>query len=108
MGKPRSGLTSELQSIIGFRSDGKTNLYFDPPEGTKLNYPCIVYKLAKGETLFASNKPYIFTRAYDVTYMTKDANDPNVDKIAYGMPMCELTTSFVTENMHHHQYRIYY
>lgn len=85
---------------------GNDNIYFQPPESIKLNYPCIVYTRANGDTEYASNLPYKFDVGYQVTYISRDPDDPVIDKIAM-LPMCRYDRSFKTEDMNHDIFRIY-
>ena len=68
----RLSLQSKLQALIGSRQDGKSNVYFQPPESVKLNYPCIVYERAKPNVKHANNKAYQFTQCYKVTLIGKN------------------------------------
>ena len=49
----RLDLQTELEELLGSR-----NVYFQPPESLRMNYPCIRYTRSSGETTFADNKPY--------------------------------------------------
>ena len=60
---------------------GIEHVYFQPPESMKLQYPCIVYSRANADTEYASNLPYKFNFAYQVTYISYDPDDSMVDNI---------------------------
>lgn len=86
---------------------GSKNVYFDPPNGLMMNYPCIVYKKSGNSTLHADNKPYFVKRQYDVTTISRDPDNNIGDQIAQ-MLHCGYSTSFVKDNLHHDVYKLYY
>ena len=49
----RPNLQTKLEQILGSR-----NVYFQPPESIKLNYPAIVYKRSNIQNTFADNEVY--------------------------------------------------
>ena len=52
MPRKRTDLHEILKEILG--SD---NVYFQPPESYKMEYPCIVYERSALTTRFADNNP---------------------------------------------------
>lgn len=107
MDQRRLELQDKFQEFIGIRSDGKANVFFQPKESTKLVYPCIVYSLTRGLTHYANNMPYHFSRAYDVTIITLDADDPLINKMAYGFPKISQGRPYVSENLYHYPFTLY-
>ena len=73
MGKlSRLKLQETLEQVLGSK-----NVYFQPPESMRLKYPCIVYGISSGDTIFANNVPYKFDISYQVTerqFKTEDMN----------------------------------
>lgn len=51
-----------------------SNVYFNPPETLKLNYPCVIYSRENGRSLRADNISYIFKLKYQIMYIGKDVN----------------------------------
>lgn len=85
---------------------GSKNVYFQPPESMKLKYPCIVYSISSGDTIYASNLPYKFSICYQITFMSRDPDDETKDKIAM-LPMCRYDRAFKSEDMNHDIFKIY-
>ena len=104
----RLKLQNALQNVMGIRRDGEPNVYFQPPESIKLNYPCIVYQLTNGDTKFANDMPYVFTKCYEVTLITRDPDCQFVKKLAMAFPMIVLNRSMVIDNLYHNVYLLYY
>lgn len=73
-----------------------------------MNYPCFVYDMAKGRTKFADNKPYLFDRGYSVTYITSDPDDAMIETIATYFPKCTFDRHYVSDNLHHYVFTIFY
>lgn len=83
-----------------------SNVYFQPPQSLKLNYPCIIFTRNAGDTLFADNKPYMFTNRYTVTVIDKDPNSDLPDKVAK-LPMSTFDRFYVSDNLNHYVFNIY-
>lgn len=102
MGKlSRLELHNKLKTVLG-----SNNVYFQPPESMKLSYPCIVYTRSNADTLYASNYPYKFDVAYQLTYISRDPDDPLIDEIAK-LQMCRYDRSFKSEDLNHDVFKIY-
>lgn len=99
MARSRNDLSAMLHSICD-------NVYFQPPTGTMLTYPCIVYSRDNMQIRRADNRSYNMHDEYEIIYMTLDPDDINRDLIAE-LPMCSLTRSNPIDNLYHHYYRIF-
>lgn len=98
----RLDLQSLLVSILG--SD---NVYFQPPESLKLEYPCIVYNRADLDIAFADNKPYKHKKRYQVTVIDRDPDSDIHEKVAE-LPLCSYDRFFVVDNLNHDTYRLFF
>lgn len=85
---------------------GSNNVYFQPPESMRLNYPCIVYNISNGDTIYASNLPYKFSICYQVTFISRDPDDEVRRKIAM-LPMCRYDRQYRSEDLNHDVFKIY-
>lgn len=83
------------------------NVYFQPPENLKMIYPCIVYRRANGNTLFADNNPYRIYVRYTIIVIDKDPDSEIIPKIA-ALPMCTLDRHYTYENLNHDVFNITY
>lgn len=83
------------------------NVYFQPPASVKLKYPCIIYELDDIEKLNASDIGYKIDHRYSITYITKDPVDNVIDELVK-LQMCVFERYFVSDNLHHYNYTIYY
>ena len=101
MGK-RIDLQTILEGILGSR-----NVYFQPPETVKMQYPCIVYARSDGITLFTDNKPYVHIKCYKVTIIDKNPDSEILDKVVM-LPMCTFDRHYTADNLNHDTYNLYY
>lgn len=83
------------------------HVYFQPPGGDKLVYPCIIYALDGLNTKGADNTDYSMYIEYSVTYITRDPDDNIIFELEH-LPMCSLTRAFTSDNLHHYVYRLFY
>lgn len=99
----RVELQGKLENILG-----TNRAYFRPPENIKLTYPCIVYRLRKGDTQYADNKTYAFMRCYDVQLIHKDADTELIEALAFAFPYIRFENSFIIDNLIHENFVLYY
>lgn len=86
---------------------GSTNVYFQPPETVKLQYPCIIYNRTTNDTKFANSKPYSITRKYFVLAIDANPDSEIPDKIST-LPKCKAGTFYTANNLNHYPFTIYY
>ena len=91
-----------LEEILGSK-----NVYFQPPENFKMKYPCIRYEIGAGLRTPANNHKYLYSQGYSVTYITKDP-DPEIPDKLLDIPYCSFERQFVTENLYHWIFFIYF
>lgn len=86
---------------------GSRNVYFQPRENLKIEYPCIVYKRERMDTVFADNALYLRKKCYQVTIIDRDPDSDIPDKVAQ-LPLCIFSRFFVADNLNHDVYNIYF
>lgn len=98
----RLSLHEDLCELLGSR-----NVYYDPPESIKMNYPAIVYALSLINNEHANDGVYIQKPAYDVTVIYKDADNVVSEKISR-LPLCGFDRHYKSDNLNHDKYTLYY
>lgn len=96
-------LQNELKELLG--SD---NVYFQPPTNLRMNYPCIVMERGSGHQLDADNRTYIFTKRYVITHIGYDPDEEMVDKLVHHFKMCKYDRHFVSDNLQHDVFTLYW
>lgn len=99
----RLQLQSLLESLLGSEF-----VYFQPPSGKQLTYPCIVYKRDKADTKFADDKPYSHRKRYQLMLIGQDPdNDEIYNKIA-ALPMCLFDRFYTADQLNHDVFNLYF
>lgn len=86
---------------------GSRYVYFQPPTGVKMEYPCIVYAVEGSHRLDADNKIYGRKRRYKLTHITRDPDDQTPLRIEE-MRYCRLTAITVVNRLYHTHFTIYF
>lgn len=100
MARPRSELSEILHDLC-------ENVYFQPPTGTKLVYPCIIYSNEQIESNHADNAPYALYVRYSIKYITRDP-DNEVRFALARLPMCASEKFYTSDNLYHYPFRLYF
>ena len=98
----RLSLHEKLCEVLGSR-----NVYFQPPEDIKINYPAIVYSRDNIDTEYANNKIYIQKRSYQITIIDRDPDSEILDKLL-NLQSCKYVRSFRADNLNHDILTLYY
>jgi len=96
----------ELQSVLEVLL-GSENVYFQPPQSTKMAFPCIVYHPDNMDTQFAGNVPYSVTQRYQVTVIDKNPDSLIPMKVAH-LPRCLYNRFFTADNLNHSVFNLYF
>lgn len=98
----RLDLHERLCGVLGSR-----NVYFQPPESVKLVYPAIVYELSKIDNRYANDGVYIQADSYTVTFISKTP-DSEIVRALSKLPTCRFDRGFVSDNLYHKVFTLYY
>ena len=102
MAKPREALQTLFEELLG-----SLNVYFQPPESVKLNYPCIVYERSNVRTGSANNHIYLKHEQYTVTYIDEDPDSEIPDKLLE-LEYCSFDRHFTSDNLNHDVLILYF
>lgn len=95
-----------LQEVLE-KTLGSKNVYFQPPENLKLEYPCIVYQRETPAIKYADSSKYKWDQRYQVTVIDRspDSEIPGrVANLLYSTP----TNSFSVANLNHYVFTLYF
>lgn len=101
----RLKLDAKLREILR-EVTGKEHLYFQPPSGYKLQYPCIVYSESRRQNRHANDGVYAQHPFYTVTVIDSDP-DSELKAAISVLPKCAYDRSFVSDNLYHTTFTIY-
>lgn len=98
----RTDLQAKLERILGSR-----NVYYQPPESVKMNYPAIVYSRSDINSKYADNKSYLRTNRYEIIVIDKRPDNDATDKILE-LPLSSFDRHYTADNLHHDVLTLYY
>ena len=101
MGK-RIELQKLLEELLGSR-----NVYYQPPESLKMEYPCIRYSLNRIKSIQADNINYNNRRSYQIIVIDRLPDNIVIEKILE-LPMTSHERHYVSDNLNHDVIMIYY
>ena len=83
------------------------NVYFQPPNGLKMQYPCIRYRYSDEDVKRADNVLYSFTARYQLTIIDSDPDSLLPAKVR-DLPMSRFSRFYAAENLNHYVYDLYF
>lgn len=98
----RLELQSKLEELLGSK-----NVYYQPPESMKLDYPAIVYHKDRPEIKHANNSQYLRQNSYTITVIDRKPDNEVIDKLLK-LPLCSYDRNFKTDNLEHDVLTLYY
>lgn len=98
----RLDLQSKLEELLGSR-----NVYYQPPESLKMEYPAIRYSKKDIRSTFADDSMYSKKLCYEILVISKKPDDEVIDAIL-ALPYCSYDRHYVADNLNHDVLTIYY
>ena len=93
----RLELSAILRTILG-----SANVYFQPPGGIVLKYPCIIYALDTLNTLRADNRNYTITPTYEIKVISADPDTLLPQRLLEDILTCRFHRTYTEDGMHHY------
>lgn len=84
------------------------NVYFQPPSGHKIIYPCIVYNKSSKARENANNNIYIQNQEYQLTVIDRNPDSTIADEIEKHFQHCAITQYYTVDNLNHTSLNLYY
>ena len=98
----RLSLQAILVNILG-----SNNVYFQPPETIRLQYPCIIYERSNIDEKYADNRAYMSRVRYSLTLITRSSESDLVKKILE-LPYCSYDRYYAADTLNHDVFTLYY
>ena len=96
----------ELHSLLEELLESK-NVYYQPPESTKMQYDAIRYSMKKISSTYANDVKYSMRNCYELTVISKRPDHPVIKKLL-SLPYCTYDRHYVADNLNHDILTIYY
>lgn len=100
--RTRVNLQNKLEELLGSK-----NVYYQPPENLKMEYPCIRYSKSEIRDIYANDRKYISSDVYDLVVISKKPDNPVIKKLLE-LPYSEFDRHYVSDNLNHDIIRIFY
>lgn len=98
----RLSLQETLVNILG-----SNNVYFQPPETIRLQYPCIIYERSDIDKMYADNRAYMSMVRYSLTLITRSPESDLV-KAILELPYCSYNRYYAVDTLNHDVFTLYY
>lgn len=83
------------------------NVYYQPPESLKIEYPAIIYSKNRIDKKAANDAAYMLTKGYEIIVIDRKPDNPVIDKLLQ-LPMCSYDRSYKSDNLNHDVLTLYY
>ncbi len=97
----RLKLQEELETFL-------PNVYYQPPSGFQMNYPCIVYNKTDKMRHFADDVIYLSQQQYRIMVIDKDPDSVVADNIEKHFQVCVIDQYYTVDNLNHSVLLLYY
>lgn len=98
----RLDLQSLLEELLGSR-----NVYYQPPESIKMQYPAIRFSKKNIASTHADDSKYLLRDCYDIIVISRSPDDPVIKKLL-ALPYCSYDRQYIADNLYHDSLTIYY
>lgn len=99
----RINLQTKLELLINSK-----NVYYQPPESLRMEYPCIRYSRSEIDSKKADNLNYINTTGYSLVVIDKNPDSAIIGKILDAFPMASYDRHYVSDNLNHDVIKLYF
>lgn len=100
----RLSLDALLRQMLG----PGVHYYFQPPTGTMLSYPALIYRLEGIDHRHADNRVYNRDHVYALLLILSDPDNDLVDRLD-DLPYCHMSGQpYTSDNLYHYPFTIYY
>ena len=99
----RVELQSKLEDLLGSK-----NVYYQPPETLKMEYPAIVYSKKDIMSVHADDSKYSKCNCYEVIVIDKKPDNETIEKILLTFLYSIFDRHYKADNLNHDVLTIYY
>ena len=101
-------LLVELAKPFVKKGDKTSHVYYNPPTGFQLEFPCFVYEDGDPNVNYADNLKYCHFPHWKITTISRDRESADLAPLLEKFPRCSYSTSFISDNLAHRVYDFYY
>lgn len=86
---------------------GSRNVYFQPPASLQMQFPCILYSLAKIKVEHGDNSGYHRRDCYTIIYVDRNPDSEIPDKIG-NLELSSFDRFYTSDNFNNFVYTLYF
>lgn len=86
---------------------GSRNVYYQPPESIKMEYPAIRYSKSDIGSRFADNAAYSLLYRYELIVIDRRPDNPVITELLK-LPYCSYDRPYISDNLCHDVLTIYF
>lgn len=98
----RLELQTKLEELLGNK-----NVYYQPPENLKIEYPAIVYSKSKIESRYANDAKYSNFTLYEIIVIDRKPDNETIQKILE-LPLSSFDRHYTSNNLNHDVINLYF
>ena len=98
----RLQLQDKLEDLLGLK-----HVYFQPPEGNKMEYPAIRYSLSKIKSDYADDIKYSNFNRYEIIVIDRLPGNKVIQDILK-LPYSSFDRHYISDNMNHDVITLYF
>lgn len=98
----RLELQSKLEELLGSR-----NVYYQPPESLRMEYPAIKYSKSNISSRYADDTKYSNFTRYEIVVIDKRPDNQVIEKIL-SLPLSSFDRHYASDNLNHDIITLYY
>ena len=98
----RLELQTKLEELLGNK-----NVYYQPPENLKIEYPAIVYSKSKIESRYANDAKYSNFTLYEIIVIDRKPDNEVIQKILE-LPLSSFDRHYTSNNLNHDVINLYF
>lgn len=98
----RLDLQTKLEDLLESR-----NVYYQPPESLKMEYPAIRYSKSDISSRHADNMKYTNINRYEIIVIDKRPDNDVIEKIL-DLPLSTFERHYVSDNLNHDVINLYF
>lgn len=87
---------------------GSDHVYYEPPSGIQLEYPCMVYHYTNDRNVFADNIRYQSSKRYTITIIDSDPDSTIPDRLKDKLPYCQLDRKFSADGLSNYVFTLFF
>lgn len=96
----------DLQGLLEELLESR-NVYYQPPESVKMQYPAIRYSKKNIQSVYANNSKYLMRDCYELIVISRKPDDPVIKRLL-ALPYCSYDRQYIADNLYHDVLTIYY